>query len=326
MSDIERDNFASQTRESSDKGLRDIFLALKYLKPQTEETKNAIVKALGFELLAAASRESGGDSMDGGLLENLPKREPRTTLPTPSAAASTAQVLEPQLETEAEPAEIFGAVDWEEIEVLAETEDVVEPLTRYVSLFNENWFRAIMSLLLSTQTPSTELDLKLIEKGLIQMSPIARVPYRFRRSLERGVQILLDISESMQPFWRDEAELVAALSHLIDKHKMRVSEFEIFSQRQIVWQEESQELLEPEIPLLLVTNFGVSNEETMPLLRNNESMLRLLAQAKSKKCPVIALVPLPEQFFSPDLKSFIPFSFVWDRPTSPQVVSRIKRY
>lgn len=317
-------------QRSADIGLSDVFLSLRFLSPESETTRKAIVNALGFEWEAPGiSSEQKDPNAEGFSSPSVPAPQVEVSEQSQISAPDNITILHPQQETDVDSIDIFAGVEWENLDMLAETKiDEHFKKPRYVSLLKENWFRGIMSLILSTSMPTPKIDLKLLEKSITRLLPIEHVPYRLHQTLELGVQILLDVSESMQPFWRDEANLIVSLSHLLDEHKTRVFEFELemFSERRIVWQVGSSELLQWKVPILIVTNFGFGGEQRVSKIRDCEPLRALLERAKNKKCPVAALVPLPEQNFPSDLKKFIPFSFVWDHGTSPQIVSRILRH
>lgn len=318
-------------RRQPDIGLTDVFKALHFLSPTSERSKQAIVGALGFDWILPSSELSSSETIDSGDEQNPAttaaeaveeEKEDNTEMTSPPA-----KLLEARQETEIELVDAFHA-DWGELSLLPET-DVKNHLgkSRYVPLLNENWFRGIMSSLLATESPSPEIDFKQIEKSLLRLAPLERIPFRSRYTLERGVQILLDTSESMQPFWRDETELVAALKHLIDSHKVWVFEFEMkrLPRPYLTWQNRSMEGLQTAIPVLIVSNFGGAHKGIRKI-GEFKPLAALLEHAKNKKCPLTALVPLTEEKFPSDLKDFVPFSFVWDRTSSPQIVSRIKRH
>jgi hypothetical protein len=314
---------------STDIGLADVLLSFHLLSPTSEKTKKVIANALGFDWEYAV-RPNHVETIITPKTDNKPEVPPtEKTITKDETIDSSPDIttLKPQQEVEDELVELFN-VDWMGVESLAKTDiEVHFEHPNFVPLFNEKWFCGILSLILGTSIPTQEIDLSLVEKNIVNLLPIKDLPTRYRNSINRGVQIMLDVSESMQPFWRDEREIVYSLTGLLDKHRINVFEFEFetLPENSIVWRSNSPENIQTEIPILIITNFHTSNREKIWRIRGYEPLIRLFEEAKSKKCPVSILAPIPEEWFPADLKKFVKCSYVWDRKTSPQTVSRIKK-
>jgi hypothetical protein len=329
-----RDSTQDDLDKSLEIGLSDVLCALDYLAPKSARANKAIAEILGFKWHA-----SDLESEDESGFKQAPKMISKKIEGTPALdleslwlgnRSATSKQLEPVMQGDPprlEEGDAFS-VDWEDVEELAETNvQLHNGAPPFMPLFNERWVRGIMSVLISVPELLTKLDFKLLEKLSASASLIETLPYLSRMTLNHGVQLLLDVSESMQPFWKDEAELVSALRHLLDPLSVSVYrfEFELWPEPQINWWVGSPELLREKIPVLLVSNFGVARQGVPLKMSDNESLLMLIRQAKSKKCPMAALVPTVQAEWPGDLKSLIPMSFVWDRTTSPQTVYRQKR-
>lgn len=322
-------------KKASDIGLSEILIAFNYLSPESDETKVEILKLLGFawtptnpestssidsrfspsEQFASPEKEEGKSPIIEG---------PTTKLPTAAISLLPSYQLEPQFLEEVD----FDAVELNDSKGLSVTKiDLHFEMPQYTPLLNQKWFQGIMSSMLSTQIQTRSIDFKLIEKSLSQFSPITEIPYLHRPTLNKGVQVLLDTSISMQPFWRDESELITSIYRLFNIHKTQVFEFELNLNPipELIWDEGFSVRLQEEIPILLVTNFGATGSAGLNTIRECRALVQLLEQAKMKKCPVSALIPAEKKHYPKDLSSFIPFAFPWDSETSPQKVNKIKR-
>lgn len=322
-------------RGSSDIGLSEILITFDRLAPKSEETKAEIIKLLGFEWANTMpvstdwTEDTSSLLMQPAVSEKVEKEVPITAHPkreTPSAAISLTPThrIEPQTLEEID----FLQADLNDSKILSETRiDLHFKKPQYTPLLHQKWFQGIMSAMLSTQIQTRSLDLKLIEKSLSQLSPIDDVPYLYRTTLNKGVQVLLDTSISMQPFWRDESELINSLYRLFNIHKTHIYEFELslYPVAQLIWNTGFPPYLQEETPVLLVTNFGATINIGLNTIQECTDITQLLEQAEMKKCPVAALIPAATKDYPKDISKLIPFTFPWDQETSPQKVNTIKR-
>lgn len=331
--DIEIKNNNFNQIWSTDIGLSDILLSLHYLSPNSEITKKAIAKSLGFDLehveekktfeleesrieLSSAISDKTNESQN----EHLPKK-------VEFESDANVITLKPQEEKEIESVDIFN-VELDGIEALPPTKvELHFKKPKHLPLFDEKWFMSIMSLILSTPQQTSEIDFRLIEKTIFNFSPIERFPNLYRNSLHRGVQVMLDVSDMIQPYLRDKNELILALTRLLDKNRVKIFKFELetFPQKEIVFHYNSIKNIQDETPILIVSNFFSSNREKLVRLKKHAGLVTFFETVKNKKCPIAVLIPTSEEFFPEDIKEFVNCCYVWDRTTSPQTASRIKR-
>lgn len=321
--------------------LGDVVLSMHYLAPTSEKTRKAIAKALGFEWQIYIDPTISTQT-ESGLPENqtvsAPNKSGDQTGERPGLSTEEAKTadespediitLTPQEEKETVLTEIFSADDLAAVDPLPPT--VIEYHFKkppFVPLLDEKWFRAIMSLILATPTVTSEIDFKRLEARLVKLAPVRELPKIYRNTLQKGVQIMLDVSESMQPFRRDQEELVSALAGLLDKSRLKIFKYELKTapDKRLVWHPRGVPDLQAETPVLMVTNFHVSNRQRLHRIESHAPLVDFFGELENKKCPVAALVPLPEELFPKDLKNFAGCSYSWDRDTSPQTVSRIRR-
>jgi hypothetical protein len=317
--------------------LSEVLTSFQVLRPASENARKVISEALGFEWKTIVEKNVSEEiRIDENLVlpdsnESLTDKQKlnqvkKVSEPETDASEDLVTLL-PQKKTENTLAEIFN-VDWEKIESLSPTkiENHFEN-PPYIGLFNEKWFPAIVKLILGFPTKTPKIDLDSVEKKLINLLPVNEFPYLYRDSLSRGAQIILDVSEWMQPFWRDERELIDSLGRLLNRHQIKVFEVEwqTLPEKKIIWHDGSFENIQTETPILIISNFFGSNGERLSKIKNYLPFIKLLELAKNKRCPISVLIPMSGKFIPKDLGDFVKCSYIWDRTTSPQLVSKIKR-
>jgi hypothetical protein len=325
----------------SDRGLADLVAAFAGLEPQTNELKRSIAGLLGFAFGPGELRDSG---------KLLPDTDIASTLSV-SGALSTAEDIENPDDSEDDALSSFapGLVDRRlTLAQLAEAsatdegasttklppleptdvERHLRPL-RQVPLLHEQWFAGVMFTLLATAEPSAEVDVRTIEQQVVRGRPLVELPLRRRLALQRGVQVLLDYSESMQPFWRDETCLLEQLRCWLGPSRVHAWSFDFDARRPVEfsfqWHPPRPTVLRPGTPLLLVSNVGQGRDDGSDALLESETVLDVVNAARRLGCPLVALVPLPEPWWPSRLRSLVDHIVEWDRATSPQIARRLRR-
>ena len=319
----------------SEVGLAELFLALDMLKPSSSEACALITKTLGLEWRESKEKvTSYPDSSSKSIVDpsGAVDEELTTELEMPD------KTPEPQSPAELEPIEyedqmheiLFNDPIIEDIDELKPTDITLHMKSpKYQPLLRDGWFRGLMSAMLATPRASRDIDWRVLEKRLANGQPLDRLPWRQQSTLERGVQLYLDRSDSMQPFWHDEKGLINRLQRLLGSRNVQVRWLEIdpwvSTESQLKWHSPPPSQFPIETPLLIVSDFGIGERLFGEGVMGLEPWLPLLDLAKSHNCPVIALVPAPESFWPNKLKQLIPNAFVWDYDTSIQSVRRMRR-
>jgi len=303
----------------SEVGLAELVLALAILKPNSSEACALIAKTLGLEWREAKEKvTSYQDLPPKPIVDPLVDEERTTELKMPD------KTPEPQPPAELEP---IGYEDqMHEIlfnDSILEDMDELEPTNitlhmkspKYKPLLRDEWFRGLMSAMLTTPRASKDIDWRVLKKRLANGQPLDRLPWRQQSTLERGVQLFLDRSDSMQPFWHDEKELINRLQRLLGSRNVQVRWLEIdpwdSTESRLKWHSPPPSQFPIETPLLIVSDFGIGERLFGEGIMGLEPWLPLLDIAQSHNCPVIALVPAPESFWPNKLKQLIPNAFVW---------------
>lgn len=194
-------------------------------------------------------------------------------------------------------------------------------------LLLERWFQGIFTAVLATQVPSREIDFQKLERSVTQGDGFAQLPFKAQASLVKGVHVLLDRSESMQPFWRDQTELLARLRRLLGETLVQNSWFEYDPLRpaksRLSWHTPMPRQFREETPVLLVTDFGGGLDPLAARTMEWEPWLPILQQAESSRCRVFALLASSPTSWPTTLSRFIAAALLWDRETSPHMASRL---
>ncbi len=322
----------------SEIGLAELLKALKLLKPESNETRTVIAKALGFNWKEVD--ESTMPELEQpipSIIDPLKKIDqdvtPELKVPMESPdskhqADSHGEILNP-VRRENQLFEILF-----DNPILSSTE-ALEPTNiklhmkrpRYQPLLQDIWFRGLIGAMLATSRASQEIEWTVLEREMIRGQLLNRLPFRQRPTLQRGVLLFLDRSESMQPFWRDEKELLRQLQRLLGEFKVRVRWLEVDRWSpdgpKLKWYSPYPHQFPEKTPLLLVSDFGIKGD-----LSGSQTNLRpwlpLIDLARRNICPLVALIPAPESYWPSILKQYIPYSFVWDHNTSIATVWRYR--
>jgi hypothetical protein len=193
-------------------------------------------------------------------------------------------------------------------------------------LFLDRWFQGIFSAVLGVGVPSPEIDFRKLERYVIEGEFFTQLPFKTRIKLIKGVHVLLDRSESMQPFWRDQTELISRLRGMLGAAMVWHSWFEYDpNASRITWHTSMPRQLRMETPLLLITDFGGGSDPIGAQTMNWEPWQPILELARCSRSRVFALIPSLPRFWPGAIGSFADCSLLWDRDTSPQTAARLCR-
>ncbi len=310
-------------RNCSEIGLAELLKVMVVLKPKSNDTKAFMAESLGFSWRAISVFEFSKNSGD----EVTPElKVPTESFDSEFQADSHGKILAP-VGRENQRFEILL-----DDPILASTEPL-EPTNieshmvrpRYQPLLHDIRFRGIMGAMLATSRASKDIEWTVLERELVRGLLLKRLPLRQRPTLQRGVLLILDRSESMQPFWRDEKKLLRRLQRVLGGSKVRVWWMEVDrwlpDGPQIKWYSDHPHKFPEKTPLLIVSDFGIDGEISGSCT-GFDQWRSLLNLAERYCCPQVALIPAPESYWPNELKQLIPYSYVWDRDTSITTVRR----
>ena len=314
----------------SEVGLAELVQALYHLRPTDSKARDVISAALGFAPPNAADEidskvESGpeDEEIDGATSDpDIPVDSTEAEVPAEGEPErARLEMLDPVRVETVTVELLFGAPIPTDIDALDSSSPAGPPPER-LSLLRPQWFRGVAGAMLATSQPSRDIDWKFLERRLVRGLPIEKLPWQPRPTLKRGVQVLLDQSESMQPFSRDGTDLITRLRRLIGQRSVRTWSFQLDPWRpaasQWKWLSSAPQTFAADTPLLIVSDFGIARGGA----RGAEPWQEIVRRAEQRRCPIVALIPAPQSSWPEWLPQIAPYAFVWDRETSPQIVRR----
>ncbi|MGW6445243.1 hypothetical protein [Lentzea sp. NPDC055074] len=175
-----------------------------------------------------------------------------------------------------------------------------EPLLRRASM------SAVVQTLLSRRAPDDEIDVPNLVEQLASARAVRELPRTSRPTLRFGAHVLLDESEAMSLFWRDQCALVDVVRDVVGASSTRVSVLTGTPSRL----EPGHRHPSPGRAVLVVGGFGIRwGRADQP---SWESYVRWLRQ---RDCRVVALVPFSRDRWPAWLTALLPV-VSWDRVTT----------
>jgi hypothetical protein len=195
----------------------------------------------------------------------------------------------------------------------------------YRPLFLERRWRALARTMLATLIETSKIDLRIVMKHLRTGRPVETLPWLLQPTLRRGVVLILDRSQSMQPFWRDESELVERCRRVVGAHGVRAYLVETNpwcdTGPRLRWLQPEPEHFAAQTPVAIVSDFELGRELT-PRSALLAPWLPLIERARSAGAIVLALIPVKRALWPAALMEAIPNTIVWDNDTTTGAVRR----
>ena len=320
--------------------IADLVRAIVRLKPRDERSKAAVAGLLAFNWcghklvpsapLAPAARSSARKPVNQSQEEHLPARPQRSKPPTtPSTEKSDAlgELLTPLSETSDQSESLSRP--WEAQTPLDEVgEQHLAKDFPSEPLFERQWTREILAGVAATSAAVGELDTERAVATVAQGRPIQKVPRLRRRSLARGVQLLVDLGTGMEPFRRDQQQLAEALRAVVGESLVEELSFHECPGRGCCetssWEEVPYRLPPPGTPVAVLSDMGIRRPRLHHTRCSIEEWTELAKRISRQRCPLIALVPYPEDRWRRLLTSVI-VHISWDRSTTiSRVLERLR--
>jgi hypothetical protein len=174
--------------------------------------------------------------------------------------------------------------------------------------------RAILAALLAARVDDGPLDIERMIETIARHEPPA-LHRALTVSIRRGVQVLIDMSHSMELFRHDQEEFVRALHRVIGRGRASVFYFAGSPVRGVRTDDDLEWLPyvppAPSTPVLLLSDFGIS---APPLERVVGREWRTFSETvRAAHCPLLALVPFPRNRWPAEIARIIAIA-QWDRP------------
>ncbi|WP_432127187.1 hypothetical protein [Streptomyces sp. bgisy082] len=176
---------------------------------------------------------------------------------------------------------------------------------------------ATLHLVLSRVVREGPVDVNALLDTVCRGDVLSQLPREPVRTLRFGVQVLVDLGMGMQPFHRDQSELVRRIGALAGEHSRDVRYFSESplhgSGKEAGWSWKAYEPPPPGARVLILSDFGLHAEDVTPQLKNE--WLQTVQLIKRAGCRPLALVPAPPEAWPHWLVALMPV-LSWDRRTT----------
>ena len=286
--------------------LGDVARAVSRLRPADAGTADAIARLLGFETTPAAAEVPAippDGQPDGKPVTPAETTVTRPREPAPDRSAPDALDELPMLPRE-RPLRPAQQERWETGDAL----DEVEPKHLYVRrehepLFERRRERALLHAAVAVDVPGDELDVPAAVEAVASARPMAELPLLPRRSLARGVHLLVDDRPGMEPFRRDVRGLIGTMRLLAGRNAVTVRRHDAAPL------DPPYVPPPPGTPVLALSDLGRAPVEAWSL---EEDWIELAAVLRAQDSELIALNPYGDE---PVRGAAMPV-VRWDRSTT----------
>lgn len=302
-------------------GLGDLARALDRLAPEDAATREQIAKLVGLELREIPQEKDGPSSPAPPETET-----PSTRVPPPprDAEPDSAPLLriDPVSREPSRPLRLLlnGPS-------LDPPPGDFAPLP-FAPLFKPAWERNLISATVATRAPNGPVDLPRLVDTAARGRPLRTIPRLPQPSLFRGVQVLVDLGEGMEPFARDQVHLLEEIRRIVGDEASAVVQFRNNPLRgagATPWTWGPYRPPHPGTPVLALTDLGIGGPLLDPDRSNEREWLTFAERLAHAACPFVALVPYPEQRWPRKLRRQITI-ISWDRSTTVgEVFRKIRR-
>lgn len=192
-------------------------------------------------------------------------------------------------------------------------------------LFTRNRAAGIMKASLAVRRQGRRLDIPKVINHVVSGKPLTVLPQLQIGSVENGVDLFCDFSESMQPFYADFDNLKKSLFYIFGNNRYRFFEYDTDPSEAISWsaQDEVTDWMPVSgRPVVLATDFGQSSQGAAQRCLQFRDWRKFLKKIRRGKTPLLVCSPLPPSMLPRWLGREIKVIH-WDPRTRAGSVSRI---
>jgi hypothetical protein len=199
------------------------------------------------------------------------------------------------------------AKPWRDAEPLdtAEAKRLRRPLP-HTPLLRRRTAAAIVHAMVATPLPTAEVAVDTLVDLIATGKPVTSFPSLVRPSLRFGAHVLLDRSEEMYLFHRDQQHLETVIRDVVGKDATRIATFTESPLRM----RKGTGMPEKGRPVVVVSAFGISSHPVAV-----EDWQRYVAQVRDRGSRVVALVPFARYRWPQWLLDLMP-AVTWDRTST----------
>jgi hypothetical protein len=328
------------TQAPSSISLADLISAVVHLEPDDEAARR-IVQLLGLETVVAGlgvDRPLPGayDSIREAATPPPPATLPRTELPLGVTPQVPPSLAEPPIYVATAELSFDRRVATSPPSWLADPAmPPMQPASKapapngeaallHEPLFSRLGERAILSAALATETNEGAIDIRKVESRLAERQSIAVLPRLPSSTLRRGVQLLLDHSETFAPYARDREAVTTAIGNVVGRHGVSWLRFRGSPQRGVFAPRKQVAPWRPPprgTVVALVSDVGIGGPAFSPDRAMETEWLEFAAMVQAAGCPLVAFVPFGPRRWPSSLAHAMVL-IQWDRATSVRALRR----
>jgi hypothetical protein len=321
-------------RKSSTIFLGDLARAINELRISDPTALKLAAEMLGFNLDAVDAGKMGVRP-ESTVTNNAPIAPSETGSETVTSPPDVAKVPTPETETNKakvvaiELSRTTGQKEtWiPEVEPLPPQEDGPIATPPLIPLLMPQWTRGILSAALSTWDDEGLLDIDGVTEILANGENVERLPTLLSLTLGRGVQLLLDKSQAMMPFVRDQAWLLKEIRNVVGTDKVEVLRFIGSPGRGAgvgprPWP--AYQPPPPGVPVVILSDLGIRQPMLASDWADEDEWVTFADVVVRAHCPLIALVPYKSSRWPRSLTRFMRI-VPWDRSTTAARVNSLRK-
>ncbi len=195
-------------------------------------------------------------------------------------------------------------------------------------LFTPERTRAILVSALSIYENIGSIDINEIVRLISLNEPLREIPRLSLSTMVHGVQVLIDDSEALEPFYKDQVDIINTIQEIVGLDRVQIMGF-IGCPTRGVRYEISDDWLEYRPPfsrstILLITDLGILIE---PYIIDNAGVhewLSFASMIRKADCSLVAFVPYPKERWPKPLQSSMKI-VQWDRTTFTSTIQQIAK-
>lgn len=314
--------------------LADLITALDKLSPSDEEAMHAIVEILGMRLeskLAEVEQSEHYEEVSDSITikneqttkaETIPHFTPYETSKKPAETSYPSALIPLEKSHVAPPAWFHNPLP------LKSTEGSGGCTTSYPlqTLFLPNWTRAILISALSTYKNFGSIEIDEIINRISINEPLKQIPRRPLPTMVHGVQVLIDRSEALEPFYQDQTHLKSAIRKVAGSDRTKIMEFMgcpswgVRAAKCDDWSDYHPPASRTTV--LLITDLGILHNPYISNRAGVSDLLRFAAIVRKAGCSLVAFVPYPPARWQKPLHDAMTI-IQWDRTTSTSTIQQI---
>ncbi|MFF3871943.1 hypothetical protein [Streptomyces sp. NPDC001978] len=194
----------------------------------------------------------------------------------------------------------------------------------HLPLLTPGWANALVRALLSQQVSEGPVDIPALIDTLAHGRPVARLPRRRVPTLRFGVQVLVDRGTAMQPFRRDQDQLVGQIRSVVGAGLVEVGYFSDLPQRGTGpgARRTRTAYTPPESGrrILLLSDLGIGGPPDAYHRGTRAEWEEFIGLVTRAGCSVVALSPYPPGRWPQWMTRLLPV-VSWDRTTTTHQIS-----